>query len=164
MDGVICYIGIGSNLGDPLHNCKHAVGEISRVDGILLTSASSFYSTEPVGNESQNYFVNAVVEIKTILSAQQILRALHEIEIAMGRKIEAKGAPRIIDLDILFYGQDIINEDNLTVPHPQMYMRRFVLEPLAEIASYLIHPAFSVSVRGLKERLNDSKIVEMIKE
>ena len=86
---------------------------------------------------------------------------LQQIEAAMGRKREIKGEPRVIDLDLLFYGQDIINEDNLNVPHPEIYKRRFVMEPLSEIASFYIHPVFGVSVRGLKDRLNDKKIVKL---
>jgi 7,8-dihydro-6-hydroxymethylpterin-pyrophosphokinase len=86
---------------------------------------------------------------------------LQHIETAMGRKREIKGEPRIIDLDILFYGQDIINEDNLNIPHPEVYKRRFVLEPLCEIASFYIHPAFGVSIRGLKDRLKDQSVVEL---
>jgi 2-amino-4-hydroxy-6-hydroxymethyldihydropteridine pyrophosphokinase len=82
----------------------------------------------------------------------------------MGRKRETKGGPRIIDLDLLFYGQDVIRETDLVVPHPEIHKRRFALEPLYEIASYFIHPVFGVSIRGLKDRLTDTKIVEMIKE
>jgi 2-amino-4-hydroxy-6-hydroxymethyldihydropteridine diphosphokinase len=162
LNGVIGYIGVGSNLGDALQNCKDAIGNLSRKNAIQLKGCSSFYKTEPVGLENQDWFVNAVVEIKTILSARDLLNILQSIEKAMGRTREMKGGPRIIDLDLLFRGQEIINEVDLIVPHPELHKRRFVLEPLNEIASYFIHPAFAVSVRGLKDRLNDSKIVELI--
>ncbi|MGZ3753459.1 MAG: 2-amino-4-hydroxy-6-hydroxymethyldihydropteridine diphosphokinase, partial [Mucilaginibacter sp.] len=125
---------------------------------------SSFYKTEPIGIENQNLFINAVIEIKTALSARNLFQNLQNIEKDMGRKREAKGGPRIIDLDLLFYGQEVIQDADLIVPHPEIQKRRFVLEPLCEIASYFIHPAFGVSIRGLKDRLNDNKIVEMIKE
>ena len=164
MNGIICYIGIGSNLGNALQNCQDAVENLSRTKGIELTRVSSFYKTEPVGIENQNWFVNAVVEIKTTLSARNLFQMLQNIENDMGREREIKGGPRIIDLDLLFYGQDVIEEADLIVPHPEIHKRRFVLEPLCEIASYFIHPAFGVSMRGLKDRLNDNKIVEMIKE
>lgn len=164
MNGILCYIGIGSNLGDPLKNCRCAVKNLSRMEGIELTTVSSFYKTEPVGMENQNYFINAVIEIKTTLTAQKLFEALQNIENDMGRKRKAKGGPRIIDLDLLFYGQNVINEQNLTVPHPEIHKRRFVLEPLCEIASYFIHPSFGVSIRGLKDRLDDQKTVEIIKE
>lgn len=162
MSSVVCHIGIGSNLGDALQNCKDAIESISRLSAVLLIQSSSFYKTEPVGDIKQEYFVNAVVEIKTELAARELLIKLQKIEKQMGRERSVKGGPRIIDLDIIFYGQEIIPEKGLTVPHPEMHERRFVLEPLNEIASYFIHPVFRVSVRGLKERLDDSKSVEKI--
>jgi 2-amino-4-hydroxy-6-hydroxymethyldihydropteridine diphosphokinase len=160
---IFCYIGIGSNLGDPLQNCQDAIANVSLIKEIKLTGASSFYNSEPVGIENQNWFVNTVVEIKTTLAALDLLHVLQDIEKAMGRRGEIKGGPRIIDLDLLFYGYDVIKEDALTVPHPEIHKRRFVLEPLSEIASYFIHPAFGVSVRGLKDRLSDNKVVQLIK-
>ena len=164
MNGIICYIGIGSNLGDALKNCRHAVENLSLVKGIEITRASSFYNTEPVGIEKQNFFINAVVEIKTVLSARNLFQMLQNIEKDMGREMEVKGGQRIIDLDLLFYGQEVIQDADLIVPHPEIQKRRFVLEPMCEIASYFIHPAFGVSMRGLKDRLSDNKIVEMIKD
>lgn len=164
MNGIICYIGIGSNLGNALKNCQHAVESLSLAKGIEITSVSSFYKTEPVGIENQNLFINAVVEIKTAFSARNLFQNLQNIEKDMGRKREVKGGPRIIDLDLLFYGREIIQDSDLIVPHPEIQRRRFVLEPLCEIASYFIHPDFGVSIRGLKDRLNDNKMVEMIKE
>jgi 2-amino-4-hydroxy-6-hydroxymethyldihydropteridine diphosphokinase len=164
LDGVICYIGIGSNLGDALQNCKHAVESLSYIEGVILIQTSSFYETEPVGIEEQNYFVNTVAEIKTKLIVRDLWEALQKIEKSMGRKRGAKGGPRIIDLDLLFYGNDIIQDAGLTVPHPELHKRRFVLEPLNEIASYFIHPTFGISVRGLKSRLKDNKTVEIIRK
>jgi 2-amino-4-hydroxy-6-hydroxymethyldihydropteridine diphosphokinase len=164
LNGIICYIGIGSNLEDALQNCQKAIENLLRKDEIQLTGVSSFYRSEPVGWENQNWFVNAVVEIKTTLSARELLNILLGIENTMGRRRGIKGGPRIIDLDILFHGHDIINEVDLIVPHPELHKRRFVLEPLNEIASYFIHPAFGISVRGLKDRLQDEKIVEMIEK
>jgi 2-amino-4-hydroxy-6-hydroxymethyldihydropteridine diphosphokinase len=162
LNGIYCYIGIGSNLGDALQNCRDAVYRLSQIRATQLTGVSSFYKSEPVGIENQDWFVNAVVEIKTGLTPNELLHALQSIENAMGRKREIKGGPRIIDLDLLFYGQDIIDEPDLQVPHPEIHKRRFVLEPLNEVASYFIHPVFGVSVRGLKDRLNDRKIVEYL--
>jgi len=145
-----------------LQNCRDAVDILSRVKEIQLTGMSSFYNSEPVGIENQNWFVNAVVEVKTTLGAGDLLLVLQKTENKMGRKRDVKGGPRIIDLDLLFYGQNIINENGLKVPHPEIQKRRFVLEPLNEIASYFIHPAFGVSVRGLKDRLTDQKAVKLI--
>jgi len=166
LTGIICYIGIGSNLGNPLQNCYDAIEKVSCVQGVQLIKVSSFYWTEPFDintDNHQNWFINAVAEVKTNLSARDILSKLQSIETAMGRTRELKGESRVIDLDLLFYGQDIINEDNLNVPHPEIYKRRFVLEPLSEIASFYIHPAFGVSIRGLKDRLKDQRIVELYK-
>jgi 2-amino-4-hydroxy-6-hydroxymethyldihydropteridine diphosphokinase len=164
LDGVICYIGIGSNLGDALKNCEHAAENLNFIEEITLIQTSSFYKTEPVGIETQNYFINAVAEIKTRLLVRDLWEALQKIEKSMGRERNTKGGPRIIDLDLLFYGRDIIQQSGLTVPHPELYKRRFVLEPLNEIASYFIHPAFGISVRGLKNRLEDDKFVEIIRK
>jgi 2-amino-4-hydroxy-6-hydroxymethyldihydropteridine pyrophosphokinase len=164
LNGIICYIGVGSNLGNALKNCQYAVESLSQSKGIERTRVSSFYKTDPVGVENQNLFINAVIEIKTALSARNLFQTLQNIEKDMGREREVKGGPRIIDLDLLFYGQEVIQDADLIVPHPEIQKRRFVLEPLCEIASYFIHPAFGVSIRGLKDRLSDNKMVEMIKE
>jgi 2-amino-4-hydroxy-6-hydroxymethyldihydropteridine diphosphokinase len=162
LDGVIGYIGIGSNLGDAEKNCKDAIVNLSGTNEILVTAIASFYNTEPVGMENQNWFVNTVAEIKTVLSARNLLYRIQSIENYLGRKRETKGGPRSIDLDLLFYDQYVINEVDLVIPHPELHKRRFVLEPLNEIASYFIHPVFNISIRGLKDRLNDQKIVELI--
>jgi 2-amino-4-hydroxy-6-hydroxymethyldihydropteridine diphosphokinase len=162
LTGIICYIGIGSNLGDALQNCKDAIFSLSRISGIKVAGVSSFYKSEPVGIETQDWFINAVVEIKTTFSAHKLLQELQSIENFMGRTRDIKGGPRIIDLDLLFYGQAVISEADLTIPHPEIHKRRFVLEPLNEIASFFIHPAFGVSVRGLKDRLDDQKVVQLI--
>lgn len=164
MNGVICYIGIGSNLGNALKNCQYAVESLSQNKEIQVTRVSSFYETEPVGIENQDFFINAVAEVKTVLSAHDLFEKLQNIEKDMGRKQEVKGGPRIIDLDLLFYGQDLVQEADLIVPHPEMHRRRFVLEPLCELASYLIHPVFCISIRGLKDRLTDNKIVKIIQD
>jgi 2-amino-4-hydroxy-6-hydroxymethyldihydropteridine diphosphokinase len=163
LNGIICYIGIGSNLGNAFKNCRYAVESLSLTKGVEIISVSPFYKTEPVGIENQNFFINAVVEIRTVLSARKLYHALQDIEEDMGRERGVKGGPRIIDLDLLFYGQELIREADLIVPHPEIHRRRFVLEPICEIASYFIHPDFGISMRGLKDRLNDNKIVEMIK-
>jgi 2-amino-4-hydroxy-6-hydroxymethyldihydropteridine diphosphokinase len=172
LDGIIAYIGIGSNLNDPLRQCKESVQRLSCVPGITLERISSFYKTEPVilasesrdlieELENQNWFINGVAEIRTTLLPRNLLLVLQDIEKTMGRVRNYQGSPRTIDLDLLLYGQEIIREADLIIPHPEMHQRRFVLEPLCEIASYYIHPVFGVSMRGLKERLDDQKIVEL---
>jgi 2-amino-4-hydroxy-6-hydroxymethyldihydropteridine diphosphokinase len=174
LEGILAYVGIGSNIGDPLRNCRQAIARLSDVSGITLERESSFYKTEPVllpafNNEhsdeieKQNWFINAVVEIRTTLSARELLGTIQKIENNLGRVRTFRGSPRTIDLDLLLYGQEIIHQDDLIVPHPQMHQRRFVLEPLCEIASHFIHPVYGISMRGLKERLSDNKVVERLK-
>ncbi len=169
MEGILVYIGIGANMGDPLRQCEESIRKLAVMPGIALKRVSSFYETEPVIDsgehrkdlEHQDWFINAVAEIRTTLLPHEVLETLQNIEMQMGRTREFKGAPRIIDLDLLLYGQDVISEGDLIVPHPLMHKRRFVLEPLCEMASYIIHPVFGVSMRGLKERLDDRKTVEI---
>jgi 2-amino-4-hydroxy-6-hydroxymethyldihydropteridine diphosphokinase len=160
--GVICFIGIGSNMQEPAKHCREAVERIELIEGVKVLRTSSLYRAEPVGFTDQDWFVNTVAEIRTMLQPRLLLEALKSIEKDMGRKESIKWGPRVIDLDILFYGQEIIQEESLIIPHPELYKRRFVLLPLCEIAAYVIHPAFGVSVRGLLDRLLDTHIVEIL--
>ena len=153
---VICFIGIGSNLGDPGKNCLDAVERLSGTYGMMALRRSSLYKTEPVGEKGQPWFVNCVVEVRTVLKPRLLLSELKKVESDMGRQPAEKWGPRVIDLDILFYGQEIIREDDLTIPHPELHKRRFVLEPLNEIAPYIIHPVYGISVKGLLDRLEGS--------
>ena len=157
--GIICFIGVGSNLDDPASQCVEAVRQVSAVSGIKFLRRSSLYRTEPVGFIEQEWFVNVVIEIRTVLSPRELLNALRTIENCMGRARGPKWGPRVIDLDILLYGQEIIQDDTLVIPHPELHKRRFVLAPLCELASYVIHPAFGISIRGLMDRLNDESRV-----
>jgi 2-amino-4-hydroxy-6-hydroxymethyldihydropteridine diphosphokinase len=157
--GGIAFIGIGSNEGNPGEECRKAMRMLSDAPDIRYLRSSSLYRTEPVGPE-QAWFVNAVAEIRTVLAPRLLLLALKEMERRMGRTIGTRWGPRIIDLDLLLYGQDIVEEEGLVVPHPELHRRRFVLEPLCEIASYVIHPVFGISMRGLLDRLADNHRVE----
>ncbi|MEN6319904.1 MAG: 2-amino-4-hydroxy-6-hydroxymethyldihydropteridine diphosphokinase [Syntrophaceae bacterium] len=159
VSGVICFIGVGSNMGDPIERCMEAFHRLSLVSGIKVLRRSSLYRTEPVGFSEQDWFINAVVEVRTTLSPCELMDSLHEIEDNMGRVRGPKWGPRAIDLDILLYGQEIIREECLQIPHPELHNRGFVLEPLCELASYVIHPSFGVSMRGLKDRLDDENKV-----
>jgi 2-amino-4-hydroxy-6-hydroxymethyldihydropteridine diphosphokinase len=162
--GIISFIGLGSNMGKPLDHCREAIEYLKIIKGSHVLRCSSFYRTEPVGFLDQEWFINAVTEIRTSLAAQDLMQELQTIEGRMGRQKPVKWGPRIIDLDILLYGQEVILTDILTVPHPELHKRRFVLEPLYEIAPYAIHPAFGVSVAGLMERLTDKNKVARINE
>jgi 2-amino-4-hydroxy-6-hydroxymethyldihydropteridine diphosphokinase len=164
LPGLICYIGIGSNLGDSLQNCREAINRLSQIKEIQIKIISSFYETEPVGNVEQDWFINAVVEIETTLAIRDLLHILQNIEKSLGRVRKEINGPRTIDLDLLFYGQQIIQDTDLIVPHPELHKRSFVLEPLSEIASYFIHPVFGISIRGLTDRLEDNKIIKRIEK
>lgn len=157
--GVIAYIGVGSNLEEPLRQCRLALQNLAAVNDTRLLRTSSFYRTEPVGVREQDPFINTVAEIRTELAARTLLGALKAIEQEMGRReLLRRWGPRVIDLDILLYGQDIVQEDDLVIPHPELHKRRFVLAPLCEISSYVIHPAFGISMQGLLIRLeNDDR-------
>ncbi|MBN1380039.1 MAG: 2-amino-4-hydroxy-6-hydroxymethyldihydropteridine diphosphokinase [Deltaproteobacteria bacterium] len=160
--GFISYIGVGSNMSEPAKRCLESAERIDEIGGVKVLRESSLYRTEPVGITDQDWFVNAVIEIRTILTPKQLLIALKQVEDDMGRKESTRWGPRIIDLDILLYSQEIVQEESLRIPHPELHKRRFVLAPLCEIASYVIHPAFGISMRGLLDRLEDNHIVEMI--
>ncbi len=146
-------------MDDPAARCREALCFLSEASGIRVLRQSSFYRTEPVGFEKQDWFINAVAEIRTVLTPQELLKATQEIEDKMGRLKGARWGPRVIDLDILLYGQEVVEDDDLVIPHPELHKRRFVLQPLCEIASYPIHPVFGVSIRGLMDRLDDDSRV-----
>ncbi len=159
---IVCFIGIGSNVADPVSNCLESIDRIAAFARSKITKRSSLYWTEPVGVTDQDWFVNCVVEIETKQKASTLLEILQKIENVMGRVRKERWGPRTIDLDILLYGQDIITEDTLIVPHPGLHMRRFVLVPMCEIASYVIHPSYGVSMMGLLNRLEDLSAVELL--
>lgn len=162
--GIITFIGIGSNLEEPGSRCQEAIDNIKAADWCQFLRRASFYRTEPVGFLNQAWFINTVVELRTTRSARQVMQEIQAIEKRMGRQKLLKWGPRIIDLDVLFYGQEIINDDDFVVPHPELYKRRFVMEPLYEIAPYVIHPVFGISVAGLMQRLNDNSQVKLISD
>lgn len=143
------FIGIGSNLGTPLDQCREAIGRILEDPHITLTTLSSFYKTEPVGPMGQNWFVNAVMEVETSLAPASLLSNLLRVEQNMGRVRQEKWGPRLIDLDLLFYGDSVLDLQGLQVPHPEIENRRFVLAPLAEIAAAYVHPVAKKTVGEL---------------
>ncbi len=133
------FLALGSNLGDREANLRNAVKHLEAGE-IQVLRRSSLYETEPQDLREQPWFLNAVVEVETSLSPLQLLARIREIELRMGRRhVTAKG-PRNIDIDILFYGNTVIGTKQLEVPHPRLAQRRFVLEPLAEVAPGLHHP------------------------
>ncbi|NLB51412.1 MAG: 2-amino-4-hydroxy-6-hydroxymethyldihydropteridine diphosphokinase [Syntrophomonadaceae bacterium] len=134
------YLGLGSNMGHKRQNLEYAIEAIDSIEGINVTKCSSFYDTEPWGKTDQEYFLNAVIEIITHLPPQELLKKLQEIEIKMGRQRLEKWGPRNIDIDILLYGDEVLDGQELKVPHPHMRHRLFVLIPLREINSAIKFP------------------------
>ena len=155
----LAYIGIGSNLGDKARNCREAIERIGAAEENKLVGRSSLYRTEPWGNEEQDWFVNAVIAIRTSFDPDGLLQHLKNVEEQLEKKKEERWGPRNIDLDILFFNDEILKTPGLTVPHPFLHLRRFVLVPLQEICPDFIHPQLKLSVRELLERTNDEKKV-----
>ena len=149
------YIGIGSNIGDKVSNCRKAIEEIKKMRRCRFISQSEFFLTKPVGVEDQDWYVNGVVSAAAGLPPAELLEKLLAIEARMGRTRRQPWEARIIDLDLLLYGQDIIIENDLTVPHPRLHLRRFVLEPLVRLAPDLVHPSLGKTVSELLRDLED---------
>jgi 2-amino-4-hydroxy-6-hydroxymethyldihydropteridine diphosphokinase len=157
------YIGFGSNEGDRFEHCDRAVTLLGLLPASALTGVSSLYETEPVVDERTDpgldWFVNGVVRLETDIAPRKLLEVCREIERALGRDPVAhepgRRVPRPMDLDLLFYGQKTLDEPELTIPHPRLHRRRFVLTPLVELAPDLRHPVLGLTVRELLERLQD---------
>ncbi len=149
------YIGVGSNLGDKLQNCCKAIDLINSIENCTVKTQSPFYRTEPVGVASQDWYVNGVIRVETGLSARDLLRSLFSIETGMGRVRKQRWESRIIDLDILLYGHHVIDEKNLTIPHPLMHMRKFVLMPMVQLDPYLVHPVLGRTMSELFDDLTE---------
>jgi 2-amino-4-hydroxy-6-hydroxymethyldihydropteridine diphosphokinase len=157
------YIGIGSNMDDPRRNCLDALDRMGRIDDCRIISVSGLYLTEPVGVKTREWYINGAVSISTGLSAYDLIRKLLDIEKDMGRVRTIKWGPRIIDLDILLFGRDIINDKILTVPHPMMHLRRFVMAPMADLAPDLMHPVLERTMIELyREIPPDNQVIKRV--
>lgn len=155
------YIGIGSNLEDRMRNTCDAIRFLEDHPRLKVQCLSHFYETEPLtlNGEKQNWYLNCVIKIRTSLNPVRLFRMMQDIENLLGRVRENKWEPRIIDLDLLFFDDEIIRTKSLVIPHPELHRRRFVLEPLVEIAPKLIHPIKGVSIKALLKALKDNKKV-----
>ena len=157
----IVYLSLGSNYGDRIGYVQQAASLIGTSEGVSIIRTSSFYETEPWAMDTENWFVNAVVEIKTTLTPQNLLELCHRIETQLGRKRTQDGSytDRTIDIDILFYNKDIINEDNLIIPHKYVHLRAFTLVPLLELVPNYEHPILHKTISELHNDLENPEMV-----
>ena len=154
MSPVIAYIAVGANLGDREANIRSAIEQLNDPPQTRVLRESKLSPFPAVGGPANSPdFLNGVIEIETTFAPHDLLHRLLEIERHMGRERREKWEPRIIDLDLLLYGDQIINSDTLTVPHPLMHTRRFVLQPLAQLAPRLIHPTLEAPIADLLAKL-----------
>ena len=150
----IAYLGLGTNVGNKRRNMITAAALLAERVGDIL-ALSGFYETEPWWFESENFFLNAAVKLKTSFSPLEVLQITQQIEKELGRTEKSNGVyhDRIIDIDILLYGDEVLQIPELTLPHPLMHERKFVMDPLAEIAPFVVHPVLKERIIDLKERL-----------
>lgn len=156
------YLSLGSNIADRAANLKQAIAHLGELGTVV--AVSSFYETEPVENTLQPWFLNCAVALDTDNTPKQLLSAVLKIEREMGRtrsRDEWKG-PRIIDIDVIFFGDSVIQTAGLTIPHPAMHERRFVLEPLAEIAPDVRHPVLKQTAREMRDALPQGPAVHKL--
>ena len=161
MGRVTAYIGIGSNVGDRRDFCSRALGLLGLLPDSVLTAYSSTYETQPVGDVG-GPFLNLVAEVQTGLDPGRLLTILQETERGLGRDPERRAGPRTLDLDLLLYGDRVLNDRHIVVPHPRMHLRRFVLAPLAELAPSVPHPALHQTMAELLASLQDAHDVRRL--
>ncbi len=156
------YLSLGSNIGDGEKNLRTAIASLEDAK-VRVTRISSFYETEPVDLREQPWFLNCVVEGTTKIAALALLHALREIERRMGSQKQVPKGPRLIDMDILLYGEENIDAPELQVPHPRMLVRKFVLVPLAEIAPNVKHPSWNGTAAEMLAETPDQSQVRTVK-
>ncbi len=155
----LATVGVGSNLGDREAIMRDAILWIGAQPGNILRACSSLYETEPFGNTDQEWFLNCVIQVDTSLPLKEFFRLLQEGEDRSGRTRTERWGPRLLDLDLLFFNDTVHSDAVLTVPHPGVAVRRFVMEPLCEVAPDLVHPLLKKTVRVLLDELGDSSRV-----
>ncbi len=165
MSGQTVYIAFGSNLGDRQEFCERAITLMGLLPQSRFVAVSPFYETQPIdpkGVLGSKWFYNGVVKIETLLAPIKLWEICRETERALGRDEEDRSGPRTIDLDLLFFGQQIIHESHLQVPHPRLHLRRFVLEPMVDLDPEWNHPTFNQTVKDLLCQLEDESQVRKL--
>jgi dihydroneopterin aldolase/2-amino-4-hydroxy-6-hydroxymethyldihydropteridine diphosphokinase len=160
----IAYLGLGSNISDRASFLKHALEALQAEQRVQVVRCSSIYETEPYGPVEQSDFLNMIVQIETLLPSFALLRYIHKIETDLERVRDVHWGPRTIDLDLLVFGQTITQSEELSLPHPEIARRAFVLKPLAEIAPHLVVPGINRSVMDLWQNLNGEEEVRLWKK
>jgi 2-amino-4-hydroxy-6-hydroxymethyldihydropteridine diphosphokinase len=160
--GHTAYIGIGSNIGDKVHQCELAISEILKVDRHKLLAKSSLFKSKPIGYTSQDWFVNGVIKIETEMEPLDLFRVLRTIELKLGRTQTFRWGPRSIDIDILFFDDKEVRTQELQIPHPRLHERQFVLIPLVEIDRDLLHPILKKTIGKLLEETKEDQGVEKL--
>jgi 2-amino-4-hydroxy-6-hydroxymethyldihydropteridine diphosphokinase len=155
------YLSLGSNVGDRTANLENAISKLSRLGEVV--SVSSFYETEPVEVTAQPWFLNCAVKLHTEKMPKQLLKGILDLEREMGRRRMQNKGPRNIDIDILLFGNSVVETSGLTIPHPALHQRRFVLEPLGEIAPEVRHPVLKNTIREMRDGLPPGQTVKKIK-
>jgi 2-amino-4-hydroxy-6-hydroxymethyldihydropteridine diphosphokinase len=151
------YLSVGSNMGDKLDNCLKGIAALTETGESTLLAVSRFYRTSPVDYTDQDWFINAAVKIATGLPADALLADLIAIQQRMGRKTDAvRFGPRVLDLDILLYDERVIQSPRLTIPHPRLHKRAFVLQPICDIDPTIMHPLLGETMGALMEALDDN--------
>ena len=156
----LAYVGLGANLGDPVRQIGLAFNELDALPGTRLSARSPLYRSAPLGYEAQPDFVNAVAELRTSLRAGELLAALLEIEDRHGRERSFQDAPRTLDLDLLLYGDEVLESERLTLPHPRLHERAFVLRPLLDLVPDIGIPGHGAA-RGLLERVQNQVLEKL---
>jgi len=160
----LATVGIGSNLGDRKATIHGAVSWFVEEAGDCLKALSSLYETEPFGKKDQPWFLNCVMQVETVRDLDSFFHSLKRVEEIYGRKRQEPWGARTLDLDLLFFDQLVYNDSSLTIPHPGIPYRRFVLEPLCEILPDLVHPGLLQTMSALREKLEDSSRVTLLEK
>ena len=155
----VAYLSVGSNIGDRLHHLVEAVRTLHSHEGVEVLAVSSIYETAPVGYTDQADFLNVAICVETAVGGQELLEICQQVEQELGRERTIRWGPRTVDLDILLYGTDAIEAENLVVPHPRMHERAFVLVPLLEIAPLIAHPTAPGKLYSEEAAVQDSGVM-----